>query len=230
MSDTLRSSVDSPSGPSASRVLRWRLRGSVTLLALGVVLGAANPSWAQQFTLNANPGPANNGGSTGWAIFFDLTSPILAPVVITQMTTASTAAANATFTVEVFLRLGTALGGPVGSGPGSSSAGWTSLGTATATQGAVANGVSLPIDIPDLPLFFGQITGVAVVFTGAGPRYFGTGTPPYGTYSDANLTLVTGDVRSVPFTPTGSWFASRELVGALTYSLFPVELMGFEVQ
>jgi hypothetical protein len=206
------------------------LRGSAVGLALGLLLGAASPSWAQFITLNANPGPANNGGSTGWAIFFDLSSPNFAPVIIEQMTTASTAAANATYSVEVFTRVGTALGGPVGSGPGSSPAGWTSLGTVTATQGPVANGVSLPIDIPNIPLFPGQITGVAVVFTGAGPRYFGTGSPPYGTYSDANLTLVTGDARSAPFTPTGSWFASRELVGAVTYSLFPVELMGFEVQ
>ena len=217
-------SSDSRRGPSTS--LLGRLKGTAFWLALGVVLGASSPGFAQ--TLNLNPGPANNGGSTGWAIFFDATS--VGPISITQMTTASTAAAGATFTVEIFRRVGTALGGPVGSGAGSSTAGWTSLGMATATQGPTANGVSLPIDIPDIALVGGQLTGIAVQFTGAGPRYFGTGTPPYGTYSDANLTIVTGDARSVPFTPTGTWFASRELVGAITYVPVPVDLMGFEVQ
>ena len=206
---------------------RRSLRGPVALLVLGVLLGAADASWAGQFTLNANPGPANNGGATGWAIFFDIISSG-SPLFIAHMTTASTAAAGATFTVQVFTRFGTALGGPVGSGPGSSSAGWTSLGTVTATQGPTTGGVSLPINIP-IALFSGT-TGVAVLFTGAGPRYFGTGSPPYGTYTDGTLTLVTGDARSVPFTPTGTWFASRELVGSVTYDAFPVELMGFEVQ
>jgi hypothetical protein len=211
MSQAFRRAMDSRIGPF--------------LFALAVLLGAANPSLAQ--TLNANPGPANNGGLTGWAIFFDLTST--GPISVTQMTTASTAVANATYTVEVFRRVGTALGGPVTAGPGSSPAGWTSLGTANATQGPVANGVSLPIDIPDIALVGGQLTGIAVLFTNAGPRYFGTGAPPYGTYSDANLTLVTGDARSNPFTPGGTWFASRELVGSITYVPVPVDLLGFEV-
>lgn len=82
----------------------------------------------------------------------------------------------------------------------------------------------------NFPIFSGQITGVAVVFTNTVPRYFGTGTPPYGTYSDAVLTLVTGDARSNPFTPNGTFFSSRELVGSIIYSVFPVELMGFEVE
>lgn len=212
MSQAFRRAVD----------LRW----GAFLFALAVMLGAASPGAAQ--TLNTHPGPANNGGSPGWAIFFDVTST--GPISVTQMTTASTAAANAAFTVEVFTRVGTALGGPVGSGPGSSPAGWTSLGTAPATQGPVASGVSLPIDIPDIALVGGQLTGVAILFTGAGPRYFGTGTPPYGTYSDANLTLVTGDARSVPFTTGGTFFTSRELVGSVTYVPVPVDLMGFEVK
>ena len=201
-------------------------RAGIVAGVMGALLVSAAPGVAQ--TLNANPGPANNGGATGWAIFFDLTAN--GPLSVTQMTTASTAAAGATYTVEVFTRVGTALGGPVGSGPGSSPAGWTSLGTATATQGPTGNGVSLPINIPDIALVGGQLTGVAVLFTGAGPRYFGTGSPPYGTYSDANLTLVTGDARSQPFTPNGTWFASRELVGSVTYVPVPVELMGVGIE
>ena len=210
------------------RAMDSRLRSVFVVLA--VWLGAASPSLAQQYTLNAHPGPANNGGSTGWGIFFDVVSPVGSPVIVSHLRTASTAAANATYTIEVFTRFGTALGGPVGSGPGSSPVGWTSLGTVTATQGPTAGGVSQVIDIPDIPLGTAQITGVAVVFTGAGPRYFGLGGGPYVTYSDAILNLVTGDVRSMPFTPNGSWFSPRELVGSVGYFVFPVELMTIEVQ
>lgn len=175
---------------------------------------------ASATTLVANPGPANNGGSAGWAMFFDLTTGANA-VNVTGLTTASTAAANSVFNIEVFTRAGTALGGPVGSGPGSSSAGWTSLGIASATQGAVSSAISLLVDIPDISVASNSTVGVALRFTVAGPRYFGTGTPAYSTYSDSNLTLKTGDGRSAPFTTTGSFFASRAMVGSLEYTAVP---------
>lgn len=177
--------------------------------------------------LYSNPGPANNGGSAGWAMFLDL---IAGPsyITITQMTTASSAAANATFSIEFFTRQGTALGGPVGSGPGSSTAGWTSLGTVTAVQGSQASGISTLFNTPAITIAPGDTVGVAMLFSVAGPRYFGTGTQPLGVYSDAFLTLITGDVRSVPFTASGSFFTSRELVGEIHYDdVIPVELTSF---
>jgi hypothetical protein len=206
------------------RALVFKRQGNPTLYA-----GAANAavaaagrgvyeySWAGPLVLLANPGPANNGLSTGAAMFFNL---IAGPrrVTVTDMTTANNAAANASFTVQFFTRSGNALGGPVGSGPGSSSAGWTSVGTVPVTQGSVASGVSLLFATPNISINPGDTVGVAMQFTGAGPRYVGQGTPPYETYSDANVTLVTGDGRSAPFTPTGSWFASRALVGEIHYT------------
>lgn len=101
------------------------------LLIVGLV---AAVTAASADTLNANPPPANNGGSTGWAMFLDLTATS-GNLLVTDLVTASTAAANATYSIEVFTRSGSGLGGPVGSGPGSSPVGWTSLGTAIATQG-----------------------------------------------------------------------------------------------
>ena len=186
-------------------------RGILILVAL--LLCAPVVASAAELVANTT---ANNGGATGWAIFFDVNSAG-SPLTITDMTTASTATAGANFTVEVFTRTGSGLGGPVTAGPGSSPAGWTSLGTAVATQGATSQGISLPINIPDTSVGTG-VTGVAVLCTGAGPRYFGTGTGPYQTFNDGNLNLVTGDARSVPFTPTGSWFAPRGLSGSLIYS------------
>ncbi|MCE1165359.1 MAG: T9SS type A sorting domain-containing protein [Bacteroidetes bacterium] len=185
----------------------------------------SSPNLLDTLTLNANAGPSNNGGSSGWAMFFDLIGGTR-DVTVTEMSTGSTATANGTFTVELFTRTGTSLGGPVGSGPGSSTDGWTSLGTTTFTQGSTANGVSLLCRIPPILVGAGDTVGVAAKFTGAGPRYYGTGTPPYNIYSDSNLTLITGDGRSAPFTPTGSWFASRAMVGALRYVVNPVSGIG----
>ncbi len=192
------------------------LKVVTTLAAIGFAIAPA----AAQTTLNANPpGSTNNNGATNWGIFFNLSAAT--PLTITGMTTASTATAGATFTIEIFTRMGTALGGPVGSGAGSSSAGWTSLGSVTVTQGATANDVSLPISLPNFSIAGGQTVGVAVVFTGAGPRYLGTGAPAISQFSDGTLTLATGDARSVPFTTTGSFFSSRALVGSITYQGIP---------
>ncbi|NUP95539.1 MAG: hypothetical protein HUU28_05175 [Planctomycetaceae bacterium] len=188
----------------------FRSTSAVALFALASATASA------QTVINANPGPANNGGSPNWAMFFDVAATG-GDFLVTELTTASNAGANVQYSVEVLVYTGSGLGGPVASGPGSSPVGWTSLGTVSATQGATASGISLPIDIPDITVLNGQTTGVALRFTGAGPRYFGTGTPAYSVYSDANLALTTGDARSAPFTTTGSFFTSRALVGSITY-------------
>ena len=184
-----------------------------------------NPNLLDTITIQANPGPPNNGGSANWAEFFDLIAGSR-DISVTQMSTGSTAAASASFSVEVFVRSGTALGGPVGSGSGSSSDGWTSLGIVPVTQGPSSNGISLVFTLPTISVPAFDTVGVAIKFIGSGPRYFGSGTPPYSTYADTNLTLITGDGRSAPFTPTGSWFASRALTGEIRYVISPVSVIG----
>ena len=178
-----------------------------------------NPNRADTLILPANPGPSNNGGSPGWAMFFDLIASS-SDINVTQMTTGNNATASTSFTVEVFTRSGTALGGPVGSGPGSSTAGWTSLGIVPVVQGPTSNGISLPFTLPTILVTANDTVGVALQFTGAGPRYV-TGSGPYSVYSDTNLSLITGDVRSVPFTPTGSFFSPRLLTGEIRYVVNP---------
>jgi hypothetical protein len=173
-----------------------------------------NSNIIDTLTLSANPGPSNNGGSAGWAEFFDLIGGPL-DVTVMQMSTGSTAAASANFSVIVFTRSGTSLGGP--GGPGSSQDGWTLLDTVSVVQGSTTSGISLVFGLPPIFVPAGDTVGVAIRFIGVGPRYFGTGTPPYSVYSDTNLTLKTGDGRSAPFTTTGSWFASRALTGVIRY-------------
>jgi len=165
---------------------------------------------------------SNNGGSPDWAMFFDL---IAGPggVIITGMTTASQATANITFSIEFFTRSGTGLGGP-----GGSSAGWTSLGVVPVTQGPIDAGISLLFPTPVISINPGDTVGVAMLFTVWGPRYFGTGTPPFQVFADTNLTLITGEARTAPFTGGGSIFSSRGLVGEIHYDEpVPVELFSF---
>lgn len=185
----------------------------------------SNSGLLDTITLQANPGPSNNGGSAGWAMFLNLIAGTQS-ITVTQMSTGNTAAANASFSVEVFIRSGTALGGPVGSGPGSSTAGWTSLGTVPVVQGPTLNGVSLIFTLPPILVTAGDTVGVALKFTGAGPRYVGTGSPALSVYSDSNMTLITGEGRSAPFTPSGSWFSSRALTGEIRYVVNPISSVG----
>jgi len=180
-----------------------------------LLLLCASPPGHAQAVLLANPGPSNNAGPVGSAIFFDVEATT--GIVVTGLTTAATIAPGSNYSVRVSTRAGTALAGPVGAGPGSSSVGWTLQGTVPASQGS--GEISLPITLPELPIAAGQVLGVAVEFLGAGPAYFGTGAAPLETYANANLTIRTGDNRSVPFTTTGNFFSSRALVGSLIYRL-----------
>lgn len=172
---------------------------------------------ADTMILPANPGPANNGlSAAGAGILFNLIGRTR-DIFVTRIKTALSAAAGAPVRFEVYIRDGNALGGPVGSGPGSSLAGWTLIDTADGFQGPVANGISELITLGPIPVGANDTVGVALKFLIAGPRYFGTGSGPYITYSDSNMALVTGDARSTIFLPTGSFFAPRELTGELRY-------------
>lgn len=163
--------------------------------------------------LPANPGPSDNSIAAGAGVFFDVQST--PGVVLTGMTTASQAAPNTIFQIEVYTRSGSALGNTATTGPAASVAGWTLRGTVTATQGA--DEISLPIRLPEITVAAGQTVGVGLRFIGAGPRYFGTGAPPYQVFSNPNLTLTSGDSKSAPFTTGGVFFTSRTLVGSLTF-------------
>ena len=179
------------------------------------------PTLHAQAVLNANPGPSNNGGGAGSAIFFDVEAT--SGAVITGLTTATDADPGENFQMRVYTRDGSALGGTLETGPGSSSEGWILRGTVTGTQGK--DEVSLPIGLPELTISAGRTMGIALQFVDISQNYFGTGTAPIEDYSYNVLTLRTGDARAAPFTTTGLFFSSRALVGSLIYRLADPELV-----
>jgi hypothetical protein len=173
-----------------------------------------------QTILNAHPGPANYGGNSGPALFFDLDA-LRGPVVVTELQIATSALPGYTFTFELMVRDGTALGGTATTGPGTSLVGWTRLGTVHGVQGSQNGGISLPIDIPDFIVFPGVIRGVALwTNTDWGVRCVRISASPYSVYQDDSVKLTTGDMRSDPFTALGQVARSWILTGSITY--FPV--------
>ena len=94
-------------------------------------------------------------------------------------------------------------------------------------QGATGE-LSLPVSIPDLPIGAGQTLGIALVFPDTNPRYVGTVASTVTTYSDSNLQLTTGEVKSTPFMVGGNFFVSRQLLGNVYYRSEAVFKNGFE--
>lgn len=176
--------------------------------------------------LQANPGPTDNSQASGAAMFMDITAP--SGTTVRGFRVASTAPPGTTYQVQVFTRTGTALGGTLSTGPGSSSTGWTPQPSVTVRQGATGE-VSIPVLIQGITVNSGQTRGVALVFNGAGPAYRGLGVGTPVAYEGSGLRVVTGEVRTAPFTTGGSLFVSRELVGDVYFDRpEPLFRNGFE--
>jgi hypothetical protein len=158
-------------------------------------------------------------------MFMDLQA--VSNVVVTGFNAATLALPNASFQVQVFTRNGSTLGGTSSTGPTSSSAGWTLHATVAGTQGATGQ-VSLPLVIPDLPINAGQTIGIGLVFVNIGQSYVGAGVSTPATYTDSILRLTTGEVKAAPFTTSGAYFVSRELLGNIFYRSDAVFRNGFE--
>lgn len=203
---------------------------SVPFTTGGVVFGSralvGSLSWRPPGSqLSAAAGPGNNSGVNGFAMFMDLQG--VTDGVVTGFSTASEAAANTNFQIQVYTRNGTTLGGTATSGPTSSSAGWNLHATVTGKQSATGE-LSLPITIPNLPIIAGQTIGLALVFVDVAPSYVGTGTTTPTTYSNSNLRLTTGEVKSTPFVSGGNFFISRQLLGQVYYRAEVLFRNGFE--
>lgn len=164
--------------------------------------------------LGLHPGPADNGNNSGTGQFFDVVGP--SDAAIRGFRVSTDAPPNSTFQVQIHTRNGTALGGTSSTGPGSSSAGWTLHSTSTVTQSATGR-LSQPFIIPEIPLVAGQIRGIGVVITGAGPDYRGVGSGSVATYSTSGVEVTTGEARTQPFTTGGQLFQGRQFFGTLYF-------------
>jgi len=190
------------------------MRKLICLATTGLLIAACNPASAGIITPGYSGGTA---GAQGYGVFFDLTSP--SAILVTHMNTTTTAGFGADFNITIYIRSGTALGGSVSDGPGSSMEGWTLLGGATGNRGFPPSPTSNQIDTPDFVVEPGSITGVAILFDDIAPIY--TTRLDYTEHTDGFASIVVGDIRSNPFTGTGTFTEFGVFAGAIVYEEVP---------
>ena len=157
---------------------------------------------------------SNNGGSSGGAVYFDLTVTWGGPagLTVTSLDTNCSATAGAIATLEVYTTPGSYLG--VETDP----AAWTLVSSGTGCS--LGQDVPTPVNISDFPLPSGSY-GIAIVNSG-GHRYTnGNGTNQ--TVSGPHLSLSLGAATNVPF--TGGIFSPRVWNGTIHYTASPQVLV-----
>jgi hypothetical protein len=176
------------------------MRPTCSIAALAAAL-LVSPAFAQTGAncLNTiSPFAANNGGSAGGAVFFDVTAS--AGVVLTDFVcNLQTAAASSTVGVDVYTTPNTYVGNEANAGA------WTLVGSASGVMTArdqrtictLASGVVLT------PGSY----GIALVATGGAAHAYTNGTGANQNFSDAFLNVTLGAAMNVPF--SGSPFTPR---------------------
>lgn len=159
-------------------------------------------------------GTNSNNGTGG--IFMDLTSiggnDLLIRGFDTQL--GGTVLAN----YEVWTRPGTYVGFTT------SNVGWTLSETVTGTGAGTTTTVPLSALANPISVTNGNTVAVYIhgVTTGAGVRYFGTGTTSTSNYNDANLALFTNISRTGAVAFAGTQFTPRAFVGNIHYDVLAV--------
>ncbi len=178
-------------------------------LVAGLALAALSPlATAQTLTT----GLANNGGSQGWAIYFDLTA-LSSDLAVTGIQTFATAGVGGDIAFDVYTRPGTHEGFT------NSPDGWTlvssELGAGVGNGSTVVSNL-ITLNTP-IELQQNQTLGIALLFTISGPRYNGTGATVQQVYENLDLRLYGGVSKSIPFTTGGSTFTPRVFAGVIHY-------------
>jgi len=171
----------------------------------------AVPAMSFGAILQANQ-TANNG--TG-GIFMDLTTNANG-ISVFRFDTIFANAAGGAVQVQVWTRPGTYVGFQ------GSNAGWTLHETANAiSAGSTAMAA---VNLTSNILIGGSSTTAVYlhsITTGAGIRYFGTGTTSNTTFTNADLTLVSAHSRTGAVAFAGSLFTPRALSGNVHYEVVP---------
>lgn len=179
------------------------------LILAGVVAVSAVSQAASLTTLFTS----NNGGSSLWTVYFDMT--VVNPITVTSFDINTSLAAGSTMSIDVYM---TAAGGTyVGN---TSNAGvWSLMGSG----GGTTAGQDLPsnMNVSDFTINPGTY-GMAIRYMGGGPRYTnGNGSNQF--YSNADLSLNLGAARSTTAGPFsgGSLFSPRVWNGTIYYDVVP---------
>lgn len=151
---------------------------------------------------------AGNAGASGYAMNFDLNVTAADGIELCGLhLNVNVATAGAALTCDVFTRNGTYVGNDL------SPVGWSqATGTGTAEPVGTPTYVQLATPVYLSP----GIHGVTLVLTGAGLAYTnGNGTNQ--TYTNSDLTLTAGQVRTSLFNATSTLFTPRVFNGRLFY-------------
>jgi hypothetical protein len=165
----------------------------------------------------------SNNGSGG--VFLQITATSN-NIGLTSFNTYFQGVVGTTTNVEVYTRSGSYAGFTT------SNSGWTLVGTIPVTQNG--SGALSVINVSGLNINIPSSTTMSIYLhstgTSSGIRYNGTGAvPPVTSYSDANISLMTGIARTgtVPF--GGTQFTPRAYAGTISYNLLivtPVKWLG----
>lgn len=180
------------------------------LLLPALLLGQATAQCGSQSlpTLFA----ANNGGSGGWGVFFDLDVQHPLGIVLCGFdTNAGTTSVGTPFTVDVHVTAGSYV--PVHGVPAAWRLCATGSGTAAGNNVPAMTTLAQPLYLPP------GLHGIALYHYGLTSIRYTNGTGSNEIYSNADLVLTAGLVRSTLFgTPTaGSIFTPRVWNGTLYY-------------
>ena len=152
---------------------------------------------------------SNNGGSTGGAVYFDIT---VGPEDITITDLDINTAEAGAFTMDVYTLVGSYVGNEGDAGA------WTLSSPSSGTSAGDDNPSNAVLDNP-IALAAGTTYGMALVLDAShGHEYSGTGTDPAPgntSYSNADLTLSLGSASNVPF--DGAPFTPRIFNGNINY-------------
>ncbi len=161
---------------------------------------------------------ANNAGATGYAVNFDANVTALDGIELCGLhLNMNTLTIGTPFTLDVYTRRGTYVGFDT------NPAGWTQVSGASATN-AIGSQTYVQLNSPIyLPP---GITGFTVVATGSALAYTnGTGTNQ--TFSNADVTLSLGQVRTTLFSTTSTLFTPRVLNVRLNYKDASLGMAGY---
>jgi hypothetical protein len=153
---------------------------------------------------------SNNGGSSGWTVFFDANVTSATGIWITALEVNVSSAVHVPFTIDVYRTPGSYVGNDGSQGA------WTRLATGEGNSAGRNVPSTVTFALP-IPLAAGS-HGIALYHLGGSPAYT-DGNGNNQNYANADLALALGLVRAGQF--TGTVFTPRVWNGSIWYDVRP---------